>query len=349
MKTLLKNAREQKGLKTREVAQLLGIDQALISKFESGTRKPTREQVIKLASLLEIDLETIMVAWLKEKILYEIGHDEFALKALLVAEQEIRYLSKPANKKLSTTLQKILDEIDVLKTKLDSFRKFDSFRIAQALELEYTFESNRIEGNTMTLRETDLVINEGLTISGKSMREHLEVINHHEAIAYIKDLMQKNMPINERELLTVHNLILRGIHPEDAGHYRKVQVMIQGSSHKPPQPFLVTKEMEDFFSWYETNKSSLHPIVLAAEIHERLVTIHPFIDGNGRTSRLVMNLILLQHGYIIANIKGDYDSRMHYYRTLETAQTKNNKEDFLLFIAQIEKESLERYLTIIGQ
>ena len=349
MKTLLKNAREQKGLKTREVAQLLGIDQALISKFESGTRKPTREQVIKLASLLEIDLETIMVAWLKEKILYEIGHDEFALKALLVAEQEIRYLSKPANKKLSTTLQKILDEIDVLKTKLDSFRQFDSFRIAQALELEYTFESNRIEGNTMTLRETDLVINEGLTISGKSMREHLEVINHHEAIAYIKDLMQKNMPINERELLTVHNLILRGIHPEDAGHYRKVQVMIQGSSHKPPQPFLVTKEMEDYFIWYETNKLSLHPIVLAAEMHERLVTIHPFIDGNGRTSRLVMNLILLQHGYIIANIKGDYDSRMHYYRTLETAQTKNNKEDFLLFIAQIEKESLERYLTIIGQ
>ena len=349
MKTLLKNAREQKGLKTREVAQLLGIDQALISKFESGTRKPTREQVIKLASLLEIDLETIMVAWLKEKILYEIGHDEFALKALLVAEQEIRYLSTPANKKLSTTLQKILDEINVLKTKLDSFRQFDSFRIAQALELEYTFESNRIEGNTMTLRETDLVINEGLTISGKSMREHLEVINHHEAIAYIKDLMQKNMPINERELLTVHNLILRGIHPEDAGHYRKVQVMIQGSSHKPPQPFLVTKEMEDYFIWYETNKLSLHPIVLAAEMHERLVTIHPFIDGNGRTSRLVMNLILLQHGYIIANIKGDYDSRMHYYRTLETAQTKNNKEDFLLFIAQIEKESLERYLTIIGQ
>jgi Fic family protein len=142
---------------------------------------------------------------------------------------------------------------------------------------------------------------------------------------------------------------LRGIHPEDAGRYRKVQVMIQGSSHMPPQPFLVAKEMEDFFIWYETNKSTLHPIALAAEMHERLVTIHPFIDGNGRTSRLVMNLVLLQHGYIIANIKGDYENRMHYYQTLETAQTKNNKEDFLLFIAQIEKESLQRYLTIIGQ
>ena len=349
MKTLLKNAREQKGLKTREVAQLLAIDQALISKFESGTRKPTRDQVVKLASLLEIDLETIMVAWLKEKILYEIGQDEFALKALLVAEQEIRYQSKPIKKKLSVTLQKILDEIDTLKIQLDGFRQFDSYRIAQALELEYTFESNRIEGNTMTLRETDLVINEGLTISGKSMREHLEVINHQEAIAYIKDLMQKNTAIKEREVLSIHNLILRGIQPEDAGSYRKVQVMIQGSSYVPPQPFLVAKAMEDFFIWYETNKSTLHPIILAAEMHERLVTIHPFIDGNGRTSRLVMNLVLLQHGYIIANIKGDYENRMRYYQTLETAQTKNNKEDFLLFIAQIEKESLERYLTIIGQ
>ena len=349
MKTLLKNAREEKGLKTREVAQLLSIDQALISKFESGTRKPTRDQVVKLSSLLEIDLETIMVAWLKEKILYEIGQDEFALKALVIAEQEIRYQNKSIPKKSSKTLQKLLDEIDVLKAKLDTFRQYDSYRIAQALELEYTFESNRIEGNTMTLRETDLVINEGLTISGKSMREHLEAINHQEAIAFIKDLMQKNTPLNEREVLSIHNLILRGINPEDAGRYRKVQVMIKGSTYMPPQPYMVTKQMEDFFIWYETNKNKVHPIILAAEMHERLVTIHPFIDGNGRTSRLVMNLILLQHGYIIANIKGDYESRMQYYQSLETAQTKNNKEDFILFIAQMEKESLERYIGIIGQ
>jgi Fic family protein/DNA-binding XRE family transcriptional regulator len=349
MKTLLKNAREQKGLKTREVAQYIGIDQALISKFESGTRKPTKEQIIKLASLLEIDFETIMVAWLKEKILYEIGNDEFALKALIVAEQEIKYNKSFINKKISTSLQKLLDEIDSLKARLDTFRQYDSYRIAQALELEYTFESNRIEGNTMTLRETDLVINEGLTISGKSMREHLEAINHQEAIAFIKDLIQKNTSLNEREVLSIHNLILRGIIPEDAGRYRKVQVMIKGSSHMPPQPYMVAKEMEDFFIWYETHKNKLHPIVLAAEMHERIVTIHPFIDGNGRTSRLVMNLILLQNGYIIANIKGDYDSRMQYYQALETAQTKNNKEDFILFIAQIEKESLERYIGIIGQ
>ncbi|GEC79920.1 hypothetical protein FAQ01_27900 [Flavobacterium aquatile] len=349
MKTLLKNAREKKGLKTREVAQLLGIDQALISKFENGSRKPTKEQITKLASILEIDFETLMVIWLKERILYEIGDDDLALKAISLAEEQIKYNVSFVRKSISKNLQNLLNEIDVLKKKLDTFREFDSFRIAQALELEYTFESNRIEGNTLTLRETDLVINEGLTISGKSMREHLEAINHVEAIAYIKQLMERNFPFNERELLSVHNLILRGIIPEDAGRYRRVQVMIKGSSHMPPQPFIVPKEMEDYFIWYSENKGKLHPVILAAEMHERLVTIHPFIDGNGRTSRLVMNLILLQNGYVIANIKGDYDSRMSYYQALETAQTSGKKEDFLLFIAQIEKECLERYLGIISK
>jgi Fic family protein len=242
-----------------------------------------------------------------------------------------------------------LDEIDLLKTRLNKYREFDSYRISQALELEYIFESNRIEGNTLTLRETDLVINEGLTVSGKSMREHLEAINHVEAIGYIKQLVERNFQINERELLSVHNLILRGIMPEDAGRYRKVQVMIKGSSHMPPQPYLVAKQMEDYFLWMEQQKNKLHPVVLAAEMHERLVTIHPFIDGNGRTSRLIMNFILLQHGYVIANIKGDYDTRMKYYQTLETAQTTHNKEDFILFVAQIEKDCLERYLSIISK
>lgn len=349
MKNILKTARENKNLKTREVAQLLGIDQALISKFENGNRKPTRDQITKLASILEIDYETLMVAWLKEKILYEIGDDEnFGLKALMVAESEMKYNATFKRDTISNSLKSILNEIDVLKKVLDQKRAFDSYRIAQALELEYTFESNRIEGNTLTLRETDLVINEGLTVSGKSMREHLEAINHQEAIGYIKQLMEKGFSFSERELLTIHNLILRGIIPEDAGRYRRVQVMIKGSSHMPPQPYMVAKDMEDYFIWYETHKNKLHPVVLAAEMHERLVTIHPFIDGNGRTSRLVMNLILLQHGYVIANIKGDYDNRMKYYNALETAQTNGNKEDFLLFIAQIEKESLERYINIIG-
>jgi Fic family protein/plasmid maintenance system antidote protein VapI len=349
MKTLLKNAREKKGLKTREVAQILGIDQALISKFENGTRKPTREQIPKLASLLDINFETLMIAWLKEKILYEIGDDALALKAMKLAEEHIKCNTSFERKSISKNLQKLLDEIDVLKKKLSDYRQLGNLKIYPGLELEYTFESNRIEDNTLTLHETNLVINEGLTISGKSMREHLEAINHHEAIGYIKQLTERNFPLNEGELLGIHNLILRGIISEDAGRYRKVQVMIKGNSHMPSQPSKIAKDMDDYFSWYESNKTKIHPIILAAEMHERLATIHPFIDGNGRTSRLIMNLILLQNGYVIANIKGDYDTQMKYYHVLETAQTSNNNEDFLLFIGQIEKESLERYLKIISQ
>ena len=322
MKALLKNKRLEKGLKLKDVAIQTQIDQALISKFESGSRKPTREQLSKLALVLDIDYNTLLVAWLKEKILYEIEDNSLGLEALKLAEKDLEYKISQSKKQVSKSLQSILDEIDVLKNKLDALRNYDSYRITQALDLEYTYESNRIEGNTLTLRETDLVINEGLTVSGKSMREHLEAINHKDAIDFIQ--------------------------PEEAGAYRSVQVMIQGSKHMPPQPFLVRKQMEDFFIWYERNKNLLHPVILAAELHERIVTIHPFIDGNGRTSRLAMNLILLNHGYVIANIKGDYESRMRYYEALESVQTSGNKTPFHEFIAQVEKESLERYLSILS-
>ena len=349
MKFVLKTARENKGLMTREVAQLLGIDQALVSKFESGTRKPTREQVVKLAQILELDTNELLVTWLKEKILYEIGNDELALKAMRAAEEEIKYNLTPIIKTaIPKALKSIISEIDKGKKKLDKIRAFDSYRIAQALELEYTFESNRIEGNTLTLKETDLVINEGLTISGKSMREHLEAINHKEAIEYVKHLIDKKSILNEREMLAIHNLILRGIDQAHAGKYRNVQVMIKGSGHVPPAPYLVAKQMEDYFIWYETHKTLLHPVLLAAEMHERLVTIHPFIDGNGRTSRLVMNLILLKHGFVIANIKGDVKSRMSYYNALEKAQTGGDKTPFFTLVAEYELQAIERYLNILG-
>jgi Fic family protein len=347
MKSLLKAARINKNLKTREIAQFLGIDQALISKFENGVRIPTKIQVKQLADFLDLPYQELMVLWLKEKILVEIGDENYAQEALQLVQEELEnYKLSPLSS--SEDLTNLLQEIDELKSKLDKLRQFDSYRIAQALELEYTFESNRIEGNTLTLKETDLVINEGLTISGKSMREHLEAINHKEAIDYVKDLMLRKVQINEREILTIHNLILRGIMPEYAGKYRNVQVMIKGSAHLPPQPFIVPKKMEEYFEWFQINKNILHPVILAAEMHERLVTIHPFIDGNGRTSRLIMNLILLKNGFVIANIKGDNESRMAYYNALEKVQTENNKEAFHLMIAQVEKNCLERYLSILS-
>lgn len=346
MKAILKKARIAKGLKLRELASMLNVDQALVSKFEAGSRKPTRAQVLQLAEILELDAENLLVEWMKEKILYEIGDDAIALKAIIAAEEEVRYRSK-INQNLPRPLIDQLAEADRLKALLDVNRQKSSYRIIEALELEYTYESNRIEGNTLTLQETDLVINEGLTIAGKNMREHLEAINHHEALDYIKHQANSNTPFNERELLSIHNLVLRGIDPENAGRYRRVQVMIKGSKHVPPQPYMVAKAMEDFFIWYESEKHLLHPIVLAALVHEKVVSIHPFIDGNGRTCRLLMNLMLLRKGYMIANIKGDNHARFNYYKTLEEAQTTGSSNAFIQLVAEYEIAALKRILDLI--
>ncbi len=246
-------------------------------------------------------------------------------------------------------LESILTKINQRKSELDILRQnLDNATIKEALKVEFLYESNRIEGNTLTLRETQLVINEGMTISGKSMREHLEAINHKEAILFIEDLVTQKMELSEYVLKQIHGIVLYGIDRENAGVYRKLPVAIAGSKHLPPQPYLLQDLMEAYFRFYELNKDDLHPVVLAAEMHERLVSIHPFIDGNGRTSRLIMNLILLQHGFPLAIIGGDYESRMAYYDALEKVQTENDKQSFILLIAQKVLFALERYINILS-
>ncbi len=191
------------------------------------------------------------------------------------------------------SIEHSLENLSTLKTELDKFRPMDNAKIQEALDIEYTYESNRIEGNTLTLQETQLVIEKGLTISGKPLREHLEAINHKEAIEFIKDITKNNAALTEYTLKQIHSIVLKSIDKANSGIYRNVPVLISGSRHVPPPPYLLAKLMEEYFLFYEENKDQLHPVVLAAEMHERLVTIHPFIDGNGRTSRLIMNLILL--------------------------------------------------------
>lgn len=240
----------------------------------------------------------------------------------------------------------ILRYIDELKLKLSHLRATHSEKVAQALDIEYTYESNKIEGNTLTLQEMAIVIEKGLTIGGKTLNEHLEVINHAHAIAYIKELATEENIISERDILQIHALILKGINDTNAGCYRSVQMLISGSKHTPPPPYKVQEEMEKMFSWYNENHKKLHPVILSAEMHERLVTIHPFIDGNGHTTRLIMNLILLKNGYPIAILKGDTDSQLKYYQALEMAQTKNDKQPFFELIINNIKETTERIIKL---
>lgn len=245
-------------------------------------------------------------------------------------------------------MNKELKELDKLKGKLNALRSLQSDKLARAFEIEYTYESNKIEGNTLTLQETALVIEKGLTVGGKTLNEHLEAVNHAYAIDYIKELAREKQSITERDLLQIHSLILKGIDNSNAGQYRKVQVLISGAMHVPPQPYLVAKEMESLFIWYDENKDRLHPVILAAEMHERLVTIHPFIDGNGRTARLLMNLVLLQSGFPIAILKGDAESRLKYYNALEIAQTQKDKQSFIELIVGNVRDTMERIIKTVG-
>lgn len=247
----------------------------------------------------------------------------------------------------------LLKQIDELKARLASLRPLPQealTKIEQALDIEYTYESNRIEGNTLTLQETALVVEEGLTISGKSMREHLEAINHQEAIAFIKDIAQGEELINERIILQIHALVLRGIDRKNAGRYRTVPVLISGSRHVPPQPYLIEKQMEDFMLRFrEMEASGTHPVDIAAYLHDELVRIHPFIDGNGRTCRLLMNLYLLRHGYVMVLLKGDAESKLRYYQALEASHVDKDPESFRQLVEEAEREALKRYIDIIQE
>lgn len=230
-------------------------------------------------------------------------------------------------------IENILEEIDRLKdlTKKLGISKEEEKFFQDDFNLRYTYESNAIEGNTLTLMETKVVL-EGITIGGKTLREHFEVINHHSAIHYMEDLVREKEPLNEYDIKSIHHLVLKGIDDDNAGKYRHCNVIIAGSKHIPPEHFEVHSKMQDFIKWYQ--KQEEHPIIKASRAHAILVGIHPFIDGNGRTSRLVMNLELLKAGYPAINIK--HENKNDYFNALELAQ----QGDFSKFDNLVAKYSL---------
>lgn len=252
---------------------------------------------------------------------------------------------------MNTELAVLLQQADTLKAQLKQARPLNTEalqKIQQALEIEYTYESNRIEGNTLSLQETAMIVNEGITLSGKSMREHLEAINHAQAVEFIKEIARNDIEISERTIKEIHAIILHGINKEQAGKYRDVPVMIVGSKHLPPQPYLIQPQMEQFIREYQQmEQDNVHPILIAAFLHYQLVKLHPFIDGNGRTSRLLMNLYLISKAYTLVSLKGDNEAKQIYYTALEQNHTENKNEPFNLLVAQSVVNSLTDYLKII--
>ena len=242
----------------------------------------------------------------------------------------------------------LLKQIDAKKKKLDSFRPLTPAQIKNLkrfFDVDFTYNSTVIEGNTFSLRETRVVLLDGITIGGKTVHEHLEVINHKEAIDYIERLAHKNVDeYTRQDILNIHSIVLKNIDNKNAGRYREVPVYVKlkdGSIHKYCDPLKIIDEMDSFFSWL-TQETSEHSVLFAAEAHIRLVTVHPFTDGNGRTARLLMNLILLHYGFPPAIIKAK--DRIAYLDAIEAWQQQNDKDLFQNILLEAINESLGIYL-----
>lgn len=219
-------------------------------------------------------------------------------------------------------------------------------KLKEQFAIEMTFNSNAIEGNRLTLKETFLVLEEGITVKGKSFKDHLEAKNHFEAIHFLYEFIENEKKLKLSELLirSLHQLIMKESDELASGSYRNGSVMITGSKHRPPGVLDVPILMKNLVSWIKKFDGKIHPVVLAAKLHHEITFIHPFFDGNGRTARLVMNLYLMQKGYpLVIILKND---RKKYYNLLERAD-KGKVEEFNRFIGQAVEKSLNIYLQTI--
>ena len=239
----------------------------------------------------------------------------------------------------------MFENIDNLKARLDTLRPLPVNTVKSLHEqmvLEWTYNSNAIEGNTLTIKETKVVL-EGITIGGKSMREHFEAINHQEAIFYVEDLVSSDEPFTEHTIKSIHQLVLKNIDAENAGVYRSENVIISGAEHVPPDFINVPEQMAAIVAEY-TN-STYHPIERAARLHTDFVNVHPFIDGNGRTARLLMNFELMKSGYLPVIIKAN--ERLAYYESLDKASISRDYREFVEIVAKAEVEATEKVLTLV--
>lgn len=230
------------------------------------------------------------------------------------------------------------------KTRLDTHRPLSENlveKLRENMEIAYTYNSNAIEGNTLSLGETRMVIREGLTVRGKSLIEHLEAKNHPQAIAYIERLV--NEKLEEPDIREIHNILFSGL-CESPGNYRNGQVYIEGSDYMPPPAFEVPGLVNELVDWLNNNPEELRPIEMAAIFHHKLVAIHPFDDGNGRVGRLLMNLLLIQKGYPLTVIKTV--DKQKYYDCLHKGDA-GNLTPLVNFVARCVEQSLDLYLQAI--
>ncbi|ADJ66231.1 Fic family protein [Herbaspirillum seropedicae] len=236
--------------------------------------------------------------------------------------------------------------VDAAKSALDAARPLPPYTQAslrEKLVLDWTFHSNALADNTLTLRETKVVL-EGITVGGKSLREHFEAINHRDAILLVEQIVAGNEPLSEAHIKDIHSLVLKGIDADEAGRYRRENVVIAGASTTPPDFLHLNDEMRALLAWYQ-QAGGLHAVERAAQLHTRFVKIHPFVDGNGRTGRLLLNLELMKSGYPPAVIRKE--DRLAYYDALDEACVSGDHAAIIALVAESVQRSLRLYLDLL--
>lgn len=243
-------------------------------------------------------------------------------------------------------MKELLNKIDKLKNEIDGFRpleKSEIIQLKQFYQVGLTYSSNAIEGNSLTLNETKIIIEDGLTIGGKPLKDTLEAKGHSDAFEFMYDLINNN-EITEADILKLHHLFYYRIDETNAGEYRKVKIFVSGTDYKFSNPENIPSLMKKFIDDLHDYNIKLHPVVFAAMAHKDFVEIHPFIDGNGRTARLLMNLILLRHQFPVAIIPPI--KRLDYINALNESN-KGNNEPFIKLIAEMVCESLKEYIRLL--
>ncbi|MBI4906218.1 MAG: Fic family protein [Acidobacteria bacterium] len=238
----------------------------------------------------------------------------------------------------------MLERITALKVELDALRPLDAAALARLehyYNVDLTYTSNAIEGNTLTPVETTLVIEKGITIAGKPLRDHLEALDHFDAIRYVRELARSECPLIEAEVRSLHNMVIRRSQPEIAGRYAQVNRYVRTDTgrHTFPSPAEIPALMGDFAAWLAGADSTPETAFTA---HRRLVDIHPFHDGNGRTARLLMNLILIRAGYPPVAVRPE--DRLEYTMALQQAQSGGGPEQFEWLMYERLESTLREYL-----
>ena len=346
----LRENREDKQLTMRDVSAMTGIDPAIISKMESGERLPTEKQLAAMAYLYQLDQGELQIRWLGERILRLLDDEPAALEALEFAKSQLGLRNKKVEVEIpevSPELKEKLAKADFMKGLIEKkipLEPDQQLKRREQFTHEFIYEVNRMEDNVFSLQDTEAILKEGVTIPGKNLRQHLEIINHLDAVDYIRQIAKGKEKLNIHILQKLHKLIHHNIDRQNAGQFRSGSLDNPKGNAVLPQSKELENQLDELFEYYYLYRNALHPVLLSAELHQRFLKIQPFNEGNGFVAHLLLNYELLRNDYSLTFLHGDSIGKKNYLQALEQIQIGSDTESFYSLVANATADCLRNHL-----